>query len=146
MAIGALSLVALLASASLAQSWTSADPAGALDDDSPEAAAVLRFSDQLQNRGLHQVCDKLPMSGDYSDNERLVDSRKNGDNGELAGGAAGGGRQLHRYPNGELALIDSVEAELSLGYSKKLLHSAGPSPLSLIFGSDFQGRSMVARP
>ncbi len=146
MILTALPLIASLAAAATQTPWTPADPSGAFADDSPEAVAVLGFNDQLQNRGFHQICDKIPFEAGYRDNNGLGQSRQQGENGFLVGGTNSASRQFYRYPSGQLALIDSLNIDLSMGYSRKLLHTTGPAPLTMFFSSEFQGQSLVIRP
>src|SRR5579883_3038728 len=137
----------LLAGAARAQTWTAAPLAGAFDDDNPGAVANMAFGDQLQNRGFHQICDKIPLDAQFSDNQGLAKSQQEGDRGLLAGGAGGASRRFYRYPTGTLALVDEVNADLSLGWAQKLTRvtSAG-APLMLVFSAESQGRSTVVRP
>ncbi len=130
---------------SLGSAWVLADSSGGYSKDNPATVDRITFGNQFQNQGMDQWCDRLPLivplSQDFVNNM--------GQGSALIGGTFSGTRQFLRYPDGSLALNDTLEIKFQTGYAQTVIQKAVGATqraLGVYGGVSVDGQSIVTRP
>ncbi len=130
---------------SSASGWVPADPAGGYSKYNPATVDRITFGNQFQNQGMDQWCDRLPLIVPLSQDFFAQMGRGSA----LVGGTFSGTRQFLRYPDGSLALNDTLEVKFQTGYAQTVLKKiagATQRALGVYGGVSVDGQTIVTRP